>query len=70
MELIDRSKCGSEYSLCDRCKHQGEDRCSAACEHCTQVVDIGYQFIICGVPVGSGISWYHKNFDEKGGVKK
>jgi hypothetical protein len=36
---------------------------------CTQVVDVGYDFLLCGIPVGIGITHLHKNFEsrEKGG---
>ena len=65
MEIeIDRSKCGSQYSLCERCKYKyeyGTERCI----HCTRVVNIDYSMILCGIPVGSGISWLHQNFEEK-----
>lgn len=65
---IDRSKCGAEYSLCPRCKFDNEND-YAKCSHCTTVVDVGYSFLLCGVPVGSGIMHLHKNFEprEKGG---
>lgn len=66
--VIDRNKCGEEYSLCPRCKHEkyNNDKCSS----CTQVVDIGYDYILCGIRVGSGITHLHKNFlpKEKGGT--
>jgi len=68
---IDRRKCGSEYSLCKRCKHEDEYG-SERCRYCTRVVDIGYSMILCGIPIGSGISWLHQNFedkDAKGGAK-
>lgn len=64
MREIDRAKCSSvDYGLCERCKHREEYY--EGCTHCTSVVDIGYAFIICGVPVGSGIAYYHKNFEER-----
>lgn len=68
---IDRSKCGSEYSLCNRCKHEAEYG-SYECMSCTQVVNVGYDFLWCGIPVGSGITHLHKNFEpkEKGGVQE
>lgn len=62
---IDRSKCGQEYSLCNSCKfddiHYHEDKC----QHCTRVVDIGYSIILCGVPIGHGITYLHKKFERK-----
>lgn len=60
---IDRSKCGAEYSLCPRCKYENDfyDKC----QFCTQLVDVGYAFIVCGVPVGSGLTHLHKNFSPK-----
>ena len=61
---IDRSKCGSEYSLCKRCKHEYEYG-SERCIYCTRVVNIGYSMILCGIPIGSGISWLHQNFEDK-----
>ena len=65
---IDRSKCGAEYSLCPRCKFESENDYDK-CGHCTMVVDVGYAFLLCGIPVGSGITHLHKNFEpkEKGG---
>lgn len=68
---VDRSKCGKEYSLCPRCKFENEndyDRCG----YCTMVVDVGYSFLLCGIPVGSGITHLHKNFEpkEKDGAKE
>ena len=63
-ELIDRAKCSSEdYGLCKQCRHY--EGYYEGCIHCTSVVDIGYSFIICGVPVGSGFAYYHKNFEER-----
>lgn len=64
MERIDRAKCSSEeYGLCKRCEHYEEY--SEGCIHCTMVVDIGYSFTICGIPVGSGLAYYHRNFEER-----
>jgi hypothetical protein len=60
---IDRSKCGAEYSLCPRCKYETDSY--DKCQFCTQVVDVGYAYILCGVPVGSGITHLHKNFSPK-----
>ena len=61
---IDRSKCGAEYSLCNRCKHEAEYG-SYECLSCTQLVDVGYDFLLCGIPVGRGVTYLHKNFEEK-----
>lgn len=61
---IDRNKCGAEYSLCNRCKFETENDYDK-CGHCTMVVDIGYGFLLCGIPVGSGITHLHKNFEPK-----
>lgn len=70
MEIeIDSSKCGAEYSLCERCKHEAEYG-SYECMSCTKAVDIGYSMILCGIPVGSGISWLHQNFEEKDDFKE
>lgn len=64
MTPIDRAKCSSQdYGLCKRCTHFEEYY--EGCSQCTSVVDIGYSFIICGVPVGSGFAYYHKNFEER-----
>ena len=63
---IDGRKCGDEYSLCKRCKYEGNiDLWAEKCQFCTMVVDIGYSMILCGIPIGSGISWLHRNFEEK-----
>ena len=65
---IDRSKWGSEYSVCKRCKYEDNiDLWAEKCQFCTRVVDIGYSMILCGIPIGSGISWLHQNFEEKDG---
>ena len=61
---VDREKCGQEYSLCPRCKYEDYSDYDM-CMSCTQVVDIGYAYILCGVPVGSGITHLHKNFTPK-----
>ena len=63
---IDKSKCGPEYSLCPRCKYEDvtvyyADKCSS----CTMVVCLGYDFLIAGIPVGSGYTHLHKNFEPK-----
>ena len=62
---IDRSKCGAEYSLCKRCKYEDAYYHVDKCQHCTRVVDIGYSMLLCGIPVGSGITYLHKNFEDK-----
>lgn len=61
---IDRSKCGSEYSLCNICKYEAEYG-SYRCMSCTSLVDVGYDFLLCGIPVGSGLMYLHKNFEQK-----
>ncbi len=61
---IDRNKCGPEYSLCSQCKFETENDYDK-CGHCTMVVDVGYSFLLCGIPVGSGITHLHKNFEPK-----
>lgn len=68
---IDRSKCGAEYSLCPMCKFENENK-YVKCGNCTMVVDIGHSFLLCGIPVGSGITHLHKNFEpkEKGGARE
>lgn len=68
---IDRSKCGSEYSLCNKCKHEAEYG-SYGCMSCTQVVDVGCDFLLCGIPVGTGVTHLHRNYEpkEKGGVQE
>ena len=61
---IDRNKCGAEYSLCPQCRFEKEndyDKCGS----CTMVVDVGYSFLLCGIPIGSGITHLHKNFEPK-----
>lgn len=61
---IDRNKCGAEYSLCPQCRFEKEndyDKCGS----CTMVVDVGYGFLLCGIPIGSGITHLHKNFESK-----
>ena len=64
MTPIDREKCSfQDYGLREWCKHQKEYY--EGCSYCTRVVDIGYSFIICGVPVGSGIAYYHQYFEER-----
>ena len=63
-EEIDRSKCGTEYSLCNKCKREAEYG-SYGCMSCTQAVDCGYDFLLCGIPVGTGITYLHKNFEPK-----
>lgn len=60
---IDRSKCGAEYSLCPKCKYENEY--SEKCQSCTRVIDIGCDFHLCGIPVGTGITHLHKNFSPK-----
>lgn len=67
---IDRSKCGEEYSLCPQCKFESENDYDK-CDYCTMVVDVGYSFLLCGIPIGSGIAHLHKNFEpkEKGSVE-
>ena len=67
---IDRSKCGPEYSLCEQCKFDDISYRRDKCQSCTRVVDIGYSMILCGVPVGSGITHLHKNFERKGRVSE
>lgn len=66
---IDRSKCGAEYSLCPQCKYEKYD--NDKCSSCTIVVCLGYDFFICGIPVGRGYTHLHKNFEpkEKGGAE-
>lgn len=63
-KTIDRSKCGSEYSLCPQCKFENYDY--DKCHYCTIVVDVGYDFLLCGIPVGTGITHLHRNFEPKG----
>ena len=65
---IDRSKCGTEYSLCPNCKH--EDGFNDYCQFCTQLVNVGYDFLLCGIPVGTGFTHLHRNYEpkEKGGA--
>lgn len=60
---INRSKCGTEYSLCQNCKHK--DNFNDKCQFCTQVVDVGYDFLLCGIPVGTGITHLHRNYEPK-----
>lgn len=60
----DRNKCGTEYSLCPQCKFENENDYNK-CGHCTMVVDVGYSFLLCDIPVGSGITHLHKNFEQK-----
>ena len=61
---IDRSKCGTEYSLCPRCNFENENDYDK-CGYCTMVVDLGYDFLLCGIPVGTGITHLHKNYEPK-----
>lgn len=61
---IDRSKCGSEYSLCNRCIHEAEYG-SYNCMFCTRAVYVGDDFLLCGIPVGTGITHLHKNYEPK-----
>ena len=35
------------------------------CGYCTMVVDLGYDFLLCGIPVGTGITHLHKNYEPK-----
>lgn len=63
---IDRSKCGEEYSLCKQCKYESvADYYVDKCQSCTRVVDVGYDFTICGIPVGTGLTHLHTNFEPK-----
>lgn len=63
---IDQNKCGAEYSLCLKCKHQ--DNYIDKCQFCTRLVSLGYDFLLSGIPVGTGITFLHQNFEpiEKG----
>ena len=70
METIDRSKCGTEYFCCSRCKWESPQYYVDYCWRCTRVVDVGYAFILRGIPVGSGLTHYHKNFTPKDTNKK
>lgn len=60
---IDRNKCGTEYSLCSKCIYDSEPDGWRKCEFCTSVVSVGYDMLLCGIPVGHGITYYHKNFE-------
>ena len=62
MMNIDRSRCGPEYSLCINCKHNST---TVKCLSCVSVVDIGYAMTIYGIPVGSGVSYLHSNFEKE-----
>ena len=62
---IDRSKCGAEYELCPQCKYEDVTSHYDKCQSCTQIVDVGYDFLICGIPVGTGFTHLHRNFEPK-----
>lgn len=66
MENIDRSKCGTEYSLCKTCKYEDDiENWSNKCQFCTRLVDVGNDFLLCGIPVGVGLTHLHRNYEPK-----
>ena len=64
-DKIDRSKCGKEYSLCKQCQYEDALFYTDKCQSCTQLVDVGYDFLLCGIAVGSGLTHLHRNFIPK-----
>ena len=62
MSTLDLTKCGEMYEYCPKCRHKDFDDYEK-CQFCIRTVSKGYDFTICGIPVGTGICYLHQNFE-------
>jgi hypothetical protein len=49
------------YGLCDKCKHI--DDYIGKCWGCDSVAGVGASMLLCGIPVGTSVYYYHANYE-------